>query len=393
MGAESTHPFGGWARGIKIPRFKLSPVENDRSTERLSVATLFTPAEAGALQLRNRVTMAALTRSRAGKDGIPTDMHVEYYTQRASAGLIVTEGTSTGDVGKAFVGQPGIHTEEQLAGWRRVADAVHASGGTIVMQIMHGGRLTLPSINNGEQSVAPSAIAPGVTLHGANGREEVPSPRELGRDELDGIVAEFVSAARNAVQAGMDGVEIHSANGYLLHQFLAPSANHRTDEYGGSADNRARLVIEVVRAVAREIGADRTALRISPQHNVQGAIEDDREQAAKTYAALLAGVSDLGLAYLSILNVEIDSQFVADLRSQFGGFTVLNSGFGEMTELDEARHIVEGDLADAVAVGRLLIANPDLVKRWENGLELNVPNPATFYTPGAEGYIDYPFAE
>ncbi|WP_426716913.1 alkene reductase [Corynebacterium auriscanis] len=357
------------------------------------MATLFTPAQAGALKLHNRVTMAALTRSRAGDDGIPSHLHVEYYTQRVSAGLIVTEGTSTGDVGKAFVGQPGIHTEEQIAGWRRVAESVHAAGGTIVMQIMHGGRLTLPSINNGEQSVAPSAIAPGVELHGANGREEVPAPRALEREELSGIVAEFATAARNAIRAGMDGVEIHGANGYLLHQFLAPTSNLRTDEYGGSAENRARLLIEVVRAVAQEIGAERTALRISPRHNIQGAIEEDRADAAKTYAALLAGIADLGLAYLSILNIEIDSQFVADLRTQFGGFTLLNSGFGEMTELDQARHIVQDDLADAVAVGRLLIANPDLVERWENGLKLNAPNPATFYTPGEEGYTDYPFAE
>lgn len=354
---------------------------------------LFSPAQAGALSFKNRITMAALTRSRAGLDGVPSDLHVEYYAQRATAGLIVTEGTTSSHVGQAFLGQPGIYTAEQVEGWRRVTDAVHAKGSTIVMQIMHGGRLTLPSINNGEQAEAPSAIAPGVTLHGANGREDVPAPRALATEELPRIVEEFVTAARNAIEAGMDGVELHSANGYLLHEFLAPSANQRTDEYGGSPANRARLVIEVVRAVAEAIGADRTALRISPEHNVQGNIEDDRAETQATYDALFAGLADLDLAYLSILHADIAGDFVAHLRTTFGGFTLLNSGFAEVTDLAEAKRIVEEDLADAAVVGRLLIANPDLVRRWREGLELNTPDMATFYTPGAQGYTDYPFAD
>lgn len=354
---------------------------------------LFSPAQAGALNLTNRITMAALTRSRAGADGVPSDLHVEYYTQRATAGLIVTEGTASSHVGQAFVRQPGIYTAEQVAGWRRVTDAVHAKGGTIVMQIMHGGRLTLPSINNGEQAEAPSAIAPGVSLHGANGREEVPEPRALATEELPRIVEEFVTAARNAIEAGMDAVELHSANGYLLHEFLTPSANQRTDEYGGSPANRARLVIEVVRAVADAIGADRTALRISPEHNVQGNIEDDREETLATYNALLEGLADLDLAYLSILHIDIAGDFVAHLRKTFGGFTQLNSGFTEITDLAEAKRIVEEGLADAAVVGRMLLANPDLVRRWREGLELNTPDMDTFYTPGAHGYIDYPFAD
>lgn len=354
---------------------------------------LFSPAQAGALNLTNRITMAALTRSRAGADGVPSDLHVEYYSQRATAGLIVTEGTASSHVGQAFVRQPGIYTAEQVAGWRRVTDAVHAKGGTIVMQIMHGGRLTLPSINNGEQAEAPSAIAPGVSLHGVNGREEVPEPRALATEELPRIVEEFVTAARNAIEAGMDAVELHSANGYLLHEFLTPSANQRTDEYGGSPANRARLVIEVVRAVADAIGADRTALRISPEHNVQGNIEDDREETLATYNALLEGLADLDLAYLSILHIDIAGDFVAHLRKTFGGFTQLNSGFTEVTDLAEANRIVEEGLADAAVVGRMLLANPDLVRRWREGLELNTPDMDTFYTPGAHGYIDYPFAD
>ncbi len=362
---------------------------------------LFAPATAGALQLKNRVTMAALTRSRAGEDGVPSDLHVEYYAQRATAGLVVTEGTRTSEVGQAFVGQPGIHTDEQVAGWRRVADAVHAAGGTIVMQIMHGGRLTLPSINNGEPAEAPSAIAPvmrdadgnevHVTLHGANGRQDVPAPRALETSELPRIVDEFATAARNAVAAGLDGVELHSANGYLLHEFLASSGNQRTDAYGGSPENRARLGIEVIRAVSAEIGADRVGLRISPEHNVQGLVEGDRADVLATYGALLDGIADLDIAYLSVLHADIDGDLVAALRSRFGGFTLLNSGFGSVTTKEEAAHIVEDDLADATVVGRQLIANPDLVRRWQEGLELNAPDYSTFYTPGAHGYTDYPF--
>lgn len=356
------------------------------------MTNLFSPATAGALNLTNRVTMAALTRSRAATDGVPTDMHAEYYAQRATAGLIVTEGTFFDDVNRAFLGQPGINTPEQIEGWRKVADAVHAAGGTIVMQIMHGGRLTLPSVNFQPQGEAPSAIAPGVTLHGADGRQDVPTPVALDADGLARVKAGFVQAARNAIAAGMDGVELHNANGYLLHEFLSPAANQRTDEYGGSPANRARFGIEVITAVAEAIGADRTAFRISPMHNVQGCTETDEQDVRATYGALLDGIKHLGLAYMSVLQQDISGSLVADLRAQFGGFTILNSGFAEVTELDEARQIVESDLADAVAVGRQLIANPDLVRRWEQGMDLNEPDMATFYTPGAKGYTDYPFA-
>ncbi len=357
------------------------------------MSKLFEPAQAGSLKLKNRITMAALTRSRAGADGVPTELHREYYSQRASAGLVVTEGTFFDDVNRAFLGQPGITTDEQVAGWKKVADAVHQAGGTIVMQIMHGGRMTLPSINNGEQAQAPSAIAPDASLHGANGREEVPTPRALETSELPGIVQGFADAARRAVlEAGVDGVEVHSANGYLLHEFLSPNSNKRTDEYGGSPENRARMTVETVRAVTEAIGSERTALRISPQHNVQGVIENDMDDVKATYGALFEGIADLDLAYLSVLHADIDGELVAHLRKTFGGFTILNSGFGHYTELPEAQKIVDENLADAVAVGRQMIANPDLVRRWNEGLELNTPNEATFYVPGAEGYTDYPFA-
>lgn len=355
--------------------------------------TLFDPADLGSIKLRNRIVMAPLTRSRAEKDGIPSDLHVEYYSQRARNGLVVTEGTFFEDINRAFVGQAGIATDQQQAGWAKVAQAVHEQGGQIVMQIMHGGRLTLPSINGFDQGEAPSAIAPGVTLHGADGRQDVPTPVALDEAGIQRVISGFAAGARRAIDAGIDGVEIHGANGYLLHEFLSPDANHRTDSYGGSPENRARLLIEVIRAVAAEVGADRVGFRISPMHNVQGCMETDEEDVVATYNAVIDGVKDLGLAYLSILHHDIDGPLVAGLRARFGGFTMLNSGFGEITGKDEAQRIVEENLADAVMVGREVISNPDLSHRWEKDLPLNEMDMATFYTPGAAGYTDYPFAE
>lgn len=355
------------------------------------MTSLFDSATAGSLHLKNRITMAALTRSRAERDGIPTPMHVKYYSQRAENGMVVTEGTFFADKNRAFLGQPGIATDEQQEGWRAVADAVHEKGGTIVMQIMHGGRLTLPSINFEESGESASAIAPGVTLHGADGRQEVPVPQELDADGIKRVIDGFVAGARRAIDAGMDGVELHGANGYLIHQFLSPAANHRTDEYGGSPQNRARFATEVARAVAQEIGGDKVALRISPMHNIQGCREEDEHDVRETYTALLQGISDLKISYLSILHHDIDGELVAYLRETFGGFTILNSGFGQITGYQEATHIVESGIADAVAVGREIIANPDLSYRWQNNLELNEIDSQTFYTPGPKGYVDYPF--
>lgn len=363
------------------------------TTAETAATSLFDPLAAGALRLHNRVTMAALTRQRAGEDGIPSDLHVEYYRQRASAGLVVTEGTFPAFSNRSFPGQAGIADDAQQAGWARVADAVHAEGGTLAMQIMHGGRTCHPDLLRGADPVAPSAIGTGGPVRGFSGKLDGVVPRALDADEIPGIIREFVDGARRAVDAGVDAVEIHGANGYLLHEFTAASSNHREDAYGGSPENRARLTVEVVRAVAAEIGADRTALRISPEHGVQGVPEDDRDDVLATYGALLDGISDLGLAYLSVLHADIDGGLVATLRQRFGGTFLLNSGFGHVTQLDEATRIVEDDLADASVVGRELIANPDLVRRWQEGLELNEPDSSTFYVGGAHGYTDYPFAE
>lgn len=372
----------GWFHGtVRIPEGRSTPV-----------TTLFDPLQAGALHLRNRITMAALTRQRAGEDGVPTDLHARYYAQRASAGLVVTEGTFTAFTNRAFPGQAGIADGAQTTGWAKVAEAVHAEGGTLVLQLMHGGRMSHPDLLRGAQPEAPSAIASGTGVHTFAGKAEAPVPRALGTEEVPRIVEEFRAAARRAVDAGADGVELHGANGYLLHEFLSPSANHREDAWGGSPAARARLTVEAVRGVAEEIGGDRVGLRISPEHNVQGTLERDRQDVLATYDALLDGIAEAHPAYLSVLHREIDGDLVAHLRGRFPGAFLLNSGFAEVTELPEARRIVAEDLADAAVVGRELIANPDLVRRWREGLELNTPDPSTFYAPGPHGYTDYPFA-
>jgi len=342
------------------------------------------------MSLPNRVVMAPLTRVRAGDTGIPNDLIVEHYTQRASTGLIVTEGIYTSFGSQAFVGQPGMVTPEQIAGWRRVTDSVHAAGGLIVAQIMHGGRVTHPDVTNGHTVVAPSAIAIDGSMRTAQGKVAFPVPHAITTEEIPSVIAEIVLAARNAIDAGMDGVEIHSANGYLLHEFLSPASNTRDDIYGGSPENRARFGTEVLTAVAAEVGADRVGVRLSPSHNIQDVIEADDAETRATYDALLGALAPLGLAYLSVLHADPAGEFVQHLRTTFGGAFMANSGFGMITTRDEAIAIVEDDFADAVAIGRPIIANPDLVRRWSENRELNEPNAATFYGPDAVGYTDYP---
>jgi N-ethylmaleimide reductase len=350
---------------------------------------LFDPISIQSWDLPHRLVMAPLTRNRATAGMVPGDLAVEYYSQRASAGLIITEGTQPSAVGQGYLNTPGIHTPEQVAGWRRVADAVHARGGRIVVQLMHAGRIAHPDNKDGLESVAPSAIAAPAEMFTADGMKPHPVPRELATDEIPGIVEDFVHAARCAVEAGLDGVEVHAANGYLLHQFLAPGSNERTDEYGGSAANRARLAVEVTRAVADAIGAEKVGIRISPAHNVQGATETDPADVEATYGALVDGIAPLGIAYLSVL-ADPSLELVQRLRKDFGGVLIANDGFGKITTRESAQALLDADLADAVAVGRPYIANPDLPQRWQTGAELNEPDPATFYGGGAEGYTDYP---
>jgi N-ethylmaleimide reductase len=350
---------------------------------------LFEPVTVGKLTLKNRIAMAPLTRNRAGADGVPKDIAATYYGQRASAALIITEGTQPSAVGQGYAGTPGIHNAEQIEGWRAVADAVHAEDGAIVLQLMHTGRIGHPDNKDGLEVVAPSALPAPDQIFTAGGMKDYPTPRALNTVELSGIVGEFVQASRNAVDAGLDGVELHAANGYLLHQFLSPASNVRTDSYGGSPQARAKLVIEVVQAVAEAIGPERVGIRISPGHNIQGALETDAVDLAETYGALIDGIAPLGLAYLHAL-ADPRSELIRDLRARFDGPFIANDGFSSVTSKQSAQQILDDGVADLVAVGRPFLANPDLPLRWRTDAELNEPDPDTFYTPGTKGYIDYP---
>jgi N-ethylmaleimide reductase len=354
------------------------------------IMDLFAPVSLGDLQLANRVVMAPLTRLRSGDAGVPGELVADHYAQRASVGLIITEGTFPNAESRAYPGQPGIVTDEQVAGWRRVAEAVHARGGRIVMQVMHGGRVSHPDINGSDRIVAPSAIAIRGEVRTPAGKKPYPVPHALTTEEARATLADIVAASERAVAAGLDGVEIHSANGYLLHEFLSPASNQRDDVYGGSPENRARFVLEVATAVAEAIGAGKVGIRISPEHDVQDALEPDRADVLATYGTLVDGLRPLGLAYLSVLHKEPAGELVQELRRRFDGPLIANSGFASPTTRDEAVRLIDDAHAEAVAVGRLVIANPDLVERWAGEHPENVPNPATFYAAGAEGYTDYP---
>lgn len=371
--------------------------------------SLFEPLKIGRYEIANRVTMAALTRQRAGESGVPTQLHAQYYAQRAGegaaedaagasagAGLVVTEGTYPALRTRTFPGQAGIETEEHAAGWREVVDRVHAAGGVIFMQVMHGGRVSHPDLLGGELPEAPSAITHEGEVHTFDGKKTLPVPRELETEDIPRVIEQFRAAARRAVDAGLDGVEIHNANGYLLHQFMAPSSNQRDDEFGGSAENRRRFSEMVIRAVVDEIGADRVGIRFSPEHNIQGVIEEDRDDVYEVYGGLLDAIADLGLAYVSFLHLELESELIADLakRARANGVTKVigNFGFRKMMMLEQAEEAIALPYIDAVAVGRQIIANPDLVRRWREGLELNQPDMDTFYFGGEKGYTDYPFA-
>ncbi|KQS72122.1 alkene reductase [Modestobacter sp. Leaf380] len=356
---------------------------------------LFSPLQAGDLQLPNRVVMAPLTRMRSLVDGTPSDLNVEYYAQRASTGLIVTEGTFPSTGSRGYTGQAGLATDAHTAGWARVADAVHARGGRIVAQVMHAGRVSHPDVTGTDDLVAPSAIA--ITqgeVFTPSGPQPYPVPRALTTEEAVSVKAEFVAAARRAVDAGLDGVELHSANGYLLHEFLGADSNTRTDVYGGSPQARARFVIEVATEVSAAIGAARVGIRVSPGVGVQGVQEPDADDVLATYTALVEGLAPLGLAYLSVLHPEPGSDLVQHLRRTFGGTTVVNLATATGTTREQAVNVLADGLADGVVVGRPLIANPDLVERWAGDHPLNAPDPATFYASGAEGgapgYTDYP---
>ncbi|MWD28400.1 N-ethylmaleimide reductase [Aquicoccus sp. SCR17] len=353
---------------------------------------LFTPFTAGDIVMKNRVVMAPLTRNRADDDdGEVSDLHVEYYRQRAGAGLIVTEATQISPEGKGYIQTPGIQTEAQADAWRKVTDAVHAEGGRIVVQLWHVGRISHVSLQpDGQEPVAPSAIPAGVKTFTAKGFEETSTPRALKLDEIPRLIEDYRQAARMADRAGFDGVEVHGANGYLLDQFLKSGSNHREDAYGGSVENRARLLLEVVQAVTEELGGGRVGLRLSPFSPANGASDDNPME---TFSYAIRELNRFGLAYLHMIegatggSRELDEgHSIAALRKLFDGAYMANNGY----DRDMAIEAVESGAADLVAFGRPFIANPDLVTRLERDAPLNEGERETYYGGGARGYTDYP---
>jgi len=353
---------------------------------------LFQPVRLGPYQLANRIVMAPLTRSRASEDGVPRPLMAEYYAQRASAGLIIAEGTNISSQGKGYAFTPGIYNEAQVEGWRQVTEAVHARGGRIFPQLWHVGRVSHPSLQpGGALPLAPSAIRPEATSYTAAGFTPCLTPRALAIAEVPEIVEQYRCAARNALAAGFDGVEIHAANGYLIEQFLRDSTNKRTDAYGGSRENRARLLLEVAEAVAGVCGGERVGIRLSPLSPVNGADLDSDPEG--TYAYVVEQLNAFGLAYIHIIEGvtqgtrEVPGGFdLQILRRAFKGRYIANNGYDLALALEARRH----SLADFIAFGRLYIANPDLVERLRIGAPLNVPDRATFFGGGAVGYTDYP---
>lgn len=363
----------------------------------MSLDKLLTPVRIGNTELANRVFMAPLTRSRAGQPGdLPTGLNATHYAQRASAGLIVTEATQISRQGQGYAWTPGIYTDAQQAGWQQVVDQVHAAGGHISLQLWHVGRISHSLLQEGGQPpVAPSAIrADGakcfvVQPDGTPANVPTDTPRALETAELPGIVADYVAAARRAVQAGFDFVEVHAANGYLLHQFLATGSNQRSDAYGGSLENRARLLLEVIDAVVAEIGAAKVGVRLSPNF-VAHAITDSESETMALYLA--RAFSARQLAYLHIAEPDwaggapLSAEFRQALRRDFTGALIFCGNYTAA----RAEALIAAGTADAIAFGRPFIANPDLVARFAQGAELNTPDQSTFYGGAEKGYTDYP---
>ena len=346
---------------------------------------LWNPVKIGKLNLSHRLAMAPMTRSRAKYDGSPGELAADYYVQRASMGLLISEGTQPSDDGQGYTTTPGIYTDAHVQGWRKVTDAVHKAGGHLFIQLMHAGRISHPdNTPHHRQPVGPSAISADQPMFTPKGMQQTPEPRALSTDEVKQTVKDFAHAARRAIEAGADGVEIHGANGYLVQQFLAPNANVRTDQYGGSIENRARFAIEVARAVAAEIGADRTGIRLSPLGNSGGL--DEGPEAARLYHYLVTELNKLNLAYLHILHTGNEA-LLKDIRGLWTHPLLVNRPGAKREVLDND---VKSGLADLVSVGQLALANPDLVKRLKAGAELNAADRATFFGGSAAGYTDYP---
>ncbi len=349
------------------------------------MSKLWNPVKIGKLELKHRLGLAPMTRSRAKPDGTPGDLAAQYYAQRASLGLLISEGVQPSDDGQGYTTTPGIYTDAHVKGWKTVSEAVHKAGGHLYLQLMHAGRISHPdNTPHHRQPVAPSALSADAPMFTPTGMQKTVTPRALTTAEVKQTVKDFAYAAKRAIEAGADGVEIHGANGYLVQQFFAPNANTRTDEYGGSIENRARFAIEVAKSIAAEIGADRTGIRISPMGG-SGAL-DEGPEAAELYRYLVTELNKLGLAYLHILHTGQD-KLIEELRKIWKGPLLVNRPNSTPENLDQD---LKTGLADLVPVGKLALANPDLVARLQKKAPLNEPNPTTFFTPGAAGYTDYP---
>jgi N-ethylmaleimide reductase len=357
----------------------------------IAASDLFQPVQLGALKLANRIVMAPLTRSRGKEADIPGDLAAQYYVQRAGAGLIIAEATQISQQGKGYVYTPGIYSQPQVQAWKKITNAVHAAGGKMFLQLWHVGRISHPSIQaDGGLPVAPSAIKPEGKAFTEDGFVPMVTPRALDTEELAGIVMQYRQAAEYAKEAGFDGVEIHAANGYLLDQFLRDKTNHRTDNYGGSIENRARLLMEVAAAVVQVWGSDRVGVRLSPLSTF-GDIDDSNPQALFSY--VVERLNALRLVYLHVVEGETGGEREPEggfdlqiLRRLFNGVYIANNGYDLKMALDARA----SNSADLVAFGRPYIANPDLVERLKQAAPLATPDPATMYGGGAEGYIDYP---
>lgn len=349
------------------------------------MSPLFTPTQIGRYTIQNRMVMAPMTRSRADDAGVPTDLVSTYYGQRSSAGLIISEGVFPSAMGKGYVRTPGIETDAQVAAWKEVTAAVHAKGGRIFMQVMHCGRISHPSLlPNDAQPVAPSAVkAAGQTWTGS-GMQEFVTPRELSVEEIAGVVNEYRMATRRALEAGFDGVELHTASGYLPEQFLSSGTNQRQDQYGGSVANRARFVLEVLAAMVAEAGGDRVGIKISPEMGFNDTVDANPQE---TYTYLVDQLKGLNLAYLHVALFGAKVDYHALLRPRFNGAYLIGGGLDQKT----AEAMLGEGRANAAVFGGAFLANPDLPERFRQGAALNTPDKNTFYAPGAQGYTDYPF--
>jgi 2,4-dienoyl-CoA reductase-like NADH-dependent reductase (Old Yellow Enzyme family) len=349
--------------------------------------TLFDPLTAGDLQFPNRIIMAPLTRNRSSGAGrVPNALMRDYYVQRASAGAIITEATSVSPAGVGYPHTPGIWSQEQLEGWAQVTAAVHAAGGRILLQLWHVGRVSDPSYHGGAAPVAPSAIAPRGTVALLRPKRGYVVPRALTLEEVGGVVEEFRAGARNARAAGFDGVEVHGANGYLLDQFLQDSTNHRTDAYGGPVENRARLLLEVTDAVVGVWGRGRVGVHLAPRADAHDMGDSDLPG---TFGYVARALGERGIAFLCTRESMQGTRLGPQLRAAFAGTYIANEGF----TLESARAAIGSGEADAVAFGKLFLANPDLPRRFAEGLPLNAWREDTFYTEGPAGYVDYPTAD